>query len=77
LCHRIQELSELLKTAKRVVLSTWQDDEAVNACACGKKFTFAERKHHCRTCGQVYCDTCVSRKVMQASSAKPERLCNT
>ena len=77
LCHRIQELSELLKTAKRVMLSTWQQDDDVDACTCGKKFTFSERKHHCRTCGQVYCDTCVSRKVMQASSPKPERLCNT
>eukprot|EP00038_Savillea_parva_P014825 m.12196 g.12196 ORF g.12196 m.12196 type:complete len:581 (-) comp2919_c0_seq1:22-1764(-) len=77
LCHRIQELSELLKTAKSVLLSTWQADAAVEACSCGKQFSFAERKHHCRKCGQVYCDSCTSRKVLQASSDKPGRMCNS
>lgn len=77
LCHRIQELSELLKTAKSVVLSTWQADADVELCPCGKLFTFSERKHHCRKCGQVYCDACTSRKVLQASSDKLERLCNS
>mmetsp|Transcript_4443 Transcript_4443/g.11286 ORF Transcript_4443/g.11286 Transcript_4443/m.11286 type:complete len:583 (-) Transcript_4443:100-1848(-) len=77
LCHRIQELSELLKTAKGVVLSTWQNDATISACTCGKRFTFSERKHHCRKCGQVYCDTCTPRKVLQSCSEKPERLCNS
>jgi hypothetical protein len=77
LCNRIQELSELLKTAKGVVLSTWQADGDVDVCSCSKPFTFAERKHHCRKCGQVYCDSCTARKELQASSDKPERLCTS
>ena len=38
----------------------WIPDSEVNNCNnCGKDFTFFERKHHCRVCGKIFCNTCI------------------
>ena len=37
----------------------WQNDKDVKACpTCQKKFTLTFRKHHCRLCGQIFCQFC-------------------
>jgi len=37
----------------------WKPSESCEACAnCGRGFTLTRRKHHCRTCGNVFCGTC-------------------
>lgn len=43
----------------------WKDSATVSACEeCEVKFTFTKRKHHCRACGGVFCDTdCSKRKT--------------
>jgi len=34
----------------------WIKDDLVESCTnCGIKFTFSERRHHCRNCGHVFC----------------------
>lgn len=34
----------------------WVKDDLVESCTnCGIKFTFSERRHHCRNCGHVFC----------------------
>ncbi len=34
----------------------WVKDDLVESCTnCGVKFTFSERRHHCRNCGHVFC----------------------
>eukprot|EP00041_Stephanoeca_diplocostata_P021938 m.519463 g.519463 ORF g.519463 m.519463 type:complete len:632 (+) comp21945_c0_seq10:161-2056(+) len=73
--QQTQELTELLKAAKSVILSQWQTDDKVERCTCGKAFSFTERKHHCRKCGQIYCASCTARKVPMAASNTPERIC--
>jgi len=40
----------------------WVHDESVFACqACTCEFTVTKRRHHCRTCGGIFCGNCVFR----------------
>ncbi|CAJ0823537.1 4569_t:CDS:10 [Entrophospora sp. SA101] len=42
----------------------WENDDDVYECRkCQKKFNFWIRKHHCRRCGQVFCDKCSTARV--------------
>lgn len=37
----------------------WTSDDLVNLCPfCAKAFTFARRRHHCRVCGAILCNSC-------------------
>ncbi|GAA5974198.1 hypothetical protein JCM3765_000379, partial [Sporobolomyces pararoseus] len=43
--------------------TAWEPDEAANECRrCGTGFTFFKRKHHCRRCGLVCCNSCTTHK---------------
>ncbi|CAN4123014.1 unnamed protein product [Withania somnifera] len=42
----------------------WVPDEAVSKCtACGSAFNAFVRKHHCRNCGDIFCDKCTQRRT--------------
>lgn len=47
---------------------------------CGVQFTYTVRRHHCRLCGDVFCDTCSqTRKVLPLDGAefeRPVRICD-
>ena len=37
----------------------WMDDNYCQACyKCGVTFSVVNRKHHCRICGQIFCNNC-------------------
>ena len=31
---------------------------------CSTKFSFRKRRHHCRTCGLIFCSTCCNQKLI-------------
>lgn len=42
----------------------WQKDEEVTKCDnCHALFTFFKRRHHCRCCGNIFCQDCTSNFV--------------
>ena len=37
----------------------WMPDNVSSDCyRCNQKFTFLRRRHHCRICGQIFCNAC-------------------
>lgn len=40
----------------------WMKDEESERCSkCNKKFSFNNRRHHCRICGLIFCGKCCSK----------------
>uniref|UniRef100_A0A2P2L391 JHL20J20.9 protein n=1 Tax=Rhizophora mucronata TaxID=61149 RepID=A0A2P2L391_RHIMU len=57
----------------------WVPDEAVTKCtACGTDFGAFVRKHHCRNCGDIFCDKCTHGRIALTSdeNAQPVRVCD-
>ena len=55
----------------------WIDDEDVDACMkCSHTFTVRQRKHHCRNCGNIFCDNCSSKTATIAASSRKKRVCD-
>ncbi|CAG8530077.1 1621_t:CDS:10 [Diversispora eburnea] len=62
-----------------LVRPVWVDDETVKTCKnCRTSFTPIRRKHHCRQCGNIFCQECTSRSIAlpQFGYVKPERVCS-
>jgi len=59
------------------VSGAWEKDSmATNCKICTKEFSLARRRHHCRNCGGIFCDSCSDNKMKLPSSAKPMRVCD-
>ncbi|XP_043708887.1 protein FREE1-like [Telopea speciosissima] len=57
----------------------WVPDDAVAKCtACGTDFGAFVRKHHCRNCGDIFCDKCTSGRIALTAeeNAQPVRVCD-
>jgi hypothetical protein len=56
--------AQTVKTSKEVENPHWVPDDASRAChACKKTFGVTVRRHHCRICGRIFCDTCSSKRA--------------
>lgn len=56
----------------------WVPDHMVTHCAgCEIRFSLTVRKHHCRNCGKVFCNTCSSESMPLPHQMvhTPERVC--
>jgi len=57
----------------------WLSDIQRAECAsCFASFGFFVRRHHCRACGDIFCDLCTQNKVTFPSEygyTQPERIC--
>lgn len=57
----------------------WVPDEAVNKCtSCSTNFNAFNRKHHCRNCGEIFCDKCTQGRTPLTADeeAPPVRVCD-
>ncbi|XP_052069301.1 WD repeat and FYVE domain-containing protein 3-like isoform X1 [Mytilus californianus] len=61
----------------RVVADHWMKDEVADACQCGVKFSFSDRRHHCRDCGNVFCAKCTryETEIRRRMILRPVRVC--
>lgn len=56
--------------------SEWQPDDSANNCGiCKRYFGFLRRRHHCRACGALLCDTCTPHRMFVGGYAERERVC--
>ncbi|XP_030369975.1 RUN and FYVE domain-containing protein 2 isoform X3 [Scaptodrosophila lebanonensis] len=59
----------------------WAPDSiATNCLACDREFNLTRRKHHCRSCGEIFCKNCSEHTLAllndQGQPGKPVRVCN-
>jgi len=63
---------ELVKQSGR----KWKDDTEVVSCtSCQSGFSLTNRKHHCRNCGNIFCNECSSKQANMTGYKKPQRVC--
>ncbi|XP_057325171.1 RUN and FYVE domain-containing protein 2 isoform X2 [Microplitis mediator] len=56
---------------------TWANDRLVTNCkGCNREFNLTRRKHHCRNCGKIFCNSCSDNTIALPNSAKPVRVCD-
>ena len=58
--------------------SSWKPNGSSNVCSnCDVKFTFVNRRHHCRKCGELVCRKCSTQNVLVADiGGKKMRVCD-
>lgn len=71
---KMEDFKEVNKALKG---HAWlKDDEATQCKQCQKEFSIARRKHHCRNCGDIYCNSCSSYELALPSYPRPVRVCD-
>uniref|UniRef100_A0A8D3DT10 RUN and FYVE domain containing 1 n=1 Tax=Scophthalmus maximus TaxID=52904 RepID=A0A8D3DT10_SCOMX len=71
---KMEDFKEVNKALKG---HAWlKDDEATQCKQCQKEFSIARRKHHCRNCGDIYCNSCSSNELALPSYPRPVRVCD-
>ncbi|XP_054266029.1 RUN and FYVE domain-containing protein 2-like isoform X2 [Macrosteles quadrilineatus] len=74
---QVSELREEACATRSVADASWTSDKEVTHCrACSKEFNLTRRKHHCRHCGNIFCNSCSDNSMPLPSSAKPVRVCD-
>ncbi|VDN90901.1 unnamed protein product [Brugia pahangi] len=58
----------------------WVQDPSRSTCTqCMQKFSLAERRHHCRNCGHIFCSRCsrFETDIKHMKISKPVRVCQS
>ncbi|XP_016058260.1 PREDICTED: FYVE and coiled-coil domain-containing protein 1 [Miniopterus natalensis] len=54
----------------------WLGDSEVNHCSdCKREFSWMVRRHHCRSCGRIFCYYCCNNYAVTKHGGKKERCC--
>ncbi|XP_012339362.1 rab GTPase-binding effector protein 1 isoform X1 [Apis florea] len=55
----------------------WQHEEDIEECpTCHTTFTVTKKKVHCRHCGHIFCQSCLSHIVKSGPKQRPSRVCD-
>ncbi|KAJ8946840.1 hypothetical protein NQ318_006750 [Aromia moschata] len=55
----------------------WQHEEDIEECpTCHSNFSSSKRKQHCRHCGQIFCQACLTRTVLSGPNSRPSKVCD-
>ncbi|KAE9551496.1 hypothetical protein FO519_005290 [Halicephalobus sp. NKZ332] len=73
---------EVIKNGKRPAsdhAAVWIPDSEAAECMCchASTFTVINRRHHCRSCGNVICGNCSTHKLLLPVNKHPVRVCDT
>lgn len=61
---KLQEMGSRYEVRLRKETARWvPDSEASNCQLCDSSFGFFNRRHHCRECGKVVCNTCSTGRI--------------
>uniref|UniRef100_A0A673GH88 RUN and FYVE domain-containing protein 2-like n=1 Tax=Sinocyclocheilus rhinocerous TaxID=307959 RepID=A0A673GH88_9TELE len=72
------KLSEYVGFIYNCHLGVWlKDKDATHCKLCEKEFSISRRKHHCRNCGEIFCNACSDNELPLPASPKPVRVCDT
>uniref|UniRef100_A0A8C5IM24 FYVE-type domain-containing protein n=1 Tax=Junco hyemalis TaxID=40217 RepID=A0A8C5IM24_JUNHY len=77
LCSSPAEAARLRRAGARP-LPEWVPDSTCSQCsACRSPFTLLRRRHHCRSCGRIFCARCSPNTAVLPyySQSKPVRVC--
>ncbi|XP_026767375.1 pleckstrin homology domain-containing family F member 1 [Pangasianodon hypophthalmus] len=77
-CCRMERLKQLgLPAVMKPLAAIWIPDAASAVCMrCSEPFNVTQRRHHCRHCGFVVCNSCSkTRAILTHISPKPVRVC--
>jgi len=77
--QRAKTFQNSTKKGKRLstMAPVWVPDSEAKTCTvCGGKFTFTNRRHHCRQCGCLVCGTCSNyKKFLPGQGKSKQRVC--
>jgi hypothetical protein len=80
MCVDHQHGAERTLTIRPRLPVTWIPDERVSSCFdCSCKFSLFRRKHHCRSCGRIFCDSCTlhRERIPHHLSEQRQRVCGS
>jgi hypothetical protein len=46
-----------------IIENKWESDDIINCNLCHQMFSFFNRRHHCRSCGKIFCSACIKFNV--------------
>lgn len=75
----VKKRSKATSDDTRELAPVWKEDSEASHCMiCKTNFTLFNRKHHCRSCGQICCNSCsLQRRVLpNISESHPVRVCD-